>query len=547
MQRKSEQAISGAMQMFFGACDRLFCHAWQINLQCLAVFSAMLGKFFWRAWQIFLEGGADFFRGLSRFGHRGAKSSYGRLTFFLAPLVVPFLMALALAACVGAEQFPAPPVQMPEERELTLLMQIPGTNIPATFAPSDGTGENVVKTVDILVFEVDAAGAGAYLRHIPVRSVEAGNSTSKQLSVRLDATTDVRLIVLANVERLFSADMCRLLEMDSAAGNVSEDAVLNRLVFGMQSPLPTGSSSYGFPMYGRSEPVAPGRRQAVEVEMLRAVARIDIANDISQTRRSIDSVYIFNTKNLGFVAPALDRHGNIAEAPHVPPAARANTLPFGYVFEPNMGVSTPSMEGVIYVAEDLQQEGDATFIVLKTLGASDAEAPQFYRVDIASADAEAVAIRRNFRYRIFIRRITGEGYASAAEAAMAGKRKAIDFEMEMNELGLGNIIFNDRYKLAVSELELGFDAGGSISGKPQGELRVYTTYPVWTASVEASEGFWLSFEGEAEDGSEAEFPSSVHSLIIRARANNSGKARTGKIRLRAGSLKQEILIIQYSN
>ncbi|GHT27542.1 hypothetical protein AGMMS49574_00180 [Bacteroidia bacterium] len=457
------------------------------------------------------------------------------------------LIIMALCSCVG-EEIPThvtPPT--PTDRQLTLIMQIPGTNAPVTYAYSP-SGENEVQTVDILVFKVDSTGEH-YYKHIPVRSIRQDNNTTKKVDIALEAI-DTRLILLANVSHLFTEEMMYLLENDARSGDVTKEDILDRFVFDFNKPWKADDHTGNvFPMYGESGVVQAKSVTVNEIKMIRAIARIDIANEAHNAGWTIDSVYVFNTNNKGFVAPSFDKRGIAVETPHVPSAARANTKGFGYLFAPNAGTTTLSMEREIYITEDMQDGQESTTIVLKIL--HEGKKPQYYRVDLKGADGELIPILRNYRYRIFITGIRGEGYPTAEEAVTATKLPSISSEIEINELGLGKIIFNDQYKLGVSEVKVSFRADGSwegINGETSSySLKVYTTYSNWTASMDESMATWLTFDGANGDGLKMEFPASSHSLGLTVAPNPSGHFRSGTIYLRAGTLLQAITILQEGN
>jgi hypothetical protein len=425
-------------------------------------------------------------------------------------------------------------------------MQIPGTNAPVTYAYSS-SGENEVQTVDILVFKVDSKGEH-YYKHIPVRSIRQDNNTTKKVDIALEAI-DTRLVLLANASHLFTEEMMYLLENDARSDDVTKEDILSRFVFDFNKPWKADDyTGNAFPMYGESGIIQAKSVTVSEIKMIRAIARIDIASEARNTGWTIDSVYVFNTNNKGFVAPSFDKKGAAVETPHIPSAARANTKGFGYLFVPNAGTTTLSMEREIYITEDMQDGQEPTTIVLRIL--HEGKKPQYYRVDLKGADGELIPVLRNYRYRIFITGITGEGYPTAEEAATSAKRPSISSEVEINELGLGKIIFNDQYKLGVSEVQVCFHADGSwegINGETSYSLKVYTTYPNWTASMDESMATWLTFDGSNGDGLEMEFPASSHSLGLTVAPNLSGHFRSGTIYLRAGTLLQAITILQDGN
>ncbi|MDR2496241.1 MAG: BACON domain-containing protein [Tannerellaceae bacterium] len=461
--------------------------------------------------------------------------------------LISLLSFITLFSCAGEEILhdaqPGGSYANDNLKHLTLTLHIPGTNAPATFSYS-AIDENDVKTVDILVFKSSSAGEH-YYKHLHVSNVRNNQTTtSKSIDIDLDAI-DARLVLLANVSYLFDNEMNSRLENDSAMGNVSKQSILDRFVFDF-SNFSTGNiadSDYAFPMYGESDLISANSTVVPEIKMIRAIARVDIAASAHIDGWNIDSVYVFNIKDKGFVAPSFGTRGNITETPRVPIDAKPGTRSFS--FRPNAGVTTPAMEREIYITEDAQSQGSPTCIVLK-INKADSR-PQFYCAKIQDANGGLLPILRNYRYRITITGISGEGYDSAEEAAVMPS-SLVSSEVETDELGLENIVFNSDHKLGVSVLHVNFRADGlssSIDAGSKASIKVFTTYTNWSVTADASMADWLSIEGA--DGLKAERPASSRSLELIAQPNSSGQPRYGRIYIKSGTLRQEITISQDGN
>jgi hypothetical protein len=457
-------------------------------------------------------------------------------------------MIWILSSCLSEEELPVyvPPTPVTADRDLTVVIQIPGTHIPVTYAyPS--IDENEIRTVDILVFKVDASGEH-YYKHIFVPAVSQNNYTTKQLHIHLEPV-DTRLIVLANIHHLFTSEMDYILQLDSIDGNVDKQSLMSQFVFNFTKPWNPYDyeGNDGFPMYGESKQVGADVKEVNDIKMIRAVTRIDIVNETRNSKFVIDSVYVFNTKNKGFVAPSFDSNGAILERPHIPSAAQVNTQAFGFEFTPNAGIVTPVMEREIYVTEDTQETDQPTSIILK-LVYEDGRA-HFYRVDMKDKEGFMLPIRRNYRYRIHLTEVLGAGYPTAREAADASGNLSLSSTVESTELGLTKIVFNDQYLLGVSLPELIFNADGSWAGKTPEELyyslKVYTTYAEWSASWDEDLKNWLHPADKNITGLQVDYPASCLSLDITPLPNTTGETRTGEINLRAGTLQMNITVIQY--
>jgi hypothetical protein len=465
------------------------------------------------------------------------------------------LSLLTLASCVGDEIFfpdqsaggkydDNPGSHATNAKQLTLNIHIPGTNAPVTFAYSE-LDENDVRTIDILVFKITSEGE-YYYRHIPVNKIRNNNSTTnKSLDVTIDAI-DARLILLANVRRLFTDEMNRQLRQDSITGNVEEQSILSRFEFNFIRPWTSQRFNDGeaFPMYGRSSIIPAASTTAGEIKMIRSIARIDIANSTPNAAWSIDSIYIVNSKNKGYVAPSFGSGGAIAEIPNIPVSAAPNAVSFSYPFTANAGVTTQSMEREIYITEDCQTSTThPTGIVLKVI--KPGSKPQYYRADLKDSNGNLLPILRNYRYRIFITGISGNGYETVEEAAVR-PHSSVSSEVETDELGMGNIVFNDDHKFGVSAQHIHFNADGSHEQTADNHttyvLKIFTTYINWSISADALLADWLAIDGS--NNLEAEHPSDARAINLAVAANPSATPRCGRLYLKSGALRQEITITQ---
>jgi hypothetical protein len=466
-------------------------------------------------------------------------------------LTTILLLTVLFFACVDDEKFinPVNPVDPVEpaarDKNVVLTMQIPGTYLPVTYAYSEND-ENEIRTVDVLVFRVDSTGNESYYRHIRVPAITQDNGTTKKVEFRLELV-DSRLAVLANVRNLFTPEMEERLLADSIAGKVTKETVMKRFVFPMSEPA--GKQNEPFPMYGESDLLRSSDNTTGDIKMIRAITRIDIINSIPDDKVKIDSVYLLYTKNKGFVAPGFNAKGEIVGTPNVPGDAEPNTNLFGYKFTPNAGAGSPAMEREIYITEDGQDSDRPTAIILKIC--YEGRPSQFYRVDMLDKDGELMPILRNYRYRINLTRIVGDGYPSAEEAADVPK-PSLASTVETNELGISTVAFNDSYKLGVSTVRVIFKADGSWEGRKSGEesysLKVHTTYSGWSASWRTDElAGWLNLtDAQVENGS-VKFPASRMELNMRATPNTTGKDRSANIRLTAGTLYLDIHVTQYGS
>jgi hypothetical protein len=458
--------------------------------------------------------------------------------------IILFLLLILSSSCLEDERIVNPIEPVAKDKDVVLTMQIPGTYLPVTYAYSEND-ENDIRTVDVLIFRVDASGNEYYYKHISAPAITQDNGNIKKTHLRLDFI-DSRIIVLANVRHLFTTDMNAQLSLDSIQGYVTKETVVKRFVFDMKEPF--GREREAIPMYGESGIIRSSDNVVNSITMIRSVTRIDIVNSILDDKVSVDSVYLFHTKDKGFVAPGFDPKGAMLEVPNVPVEAKANEKAFGYKFIQNAGVACLAMEREIYIAEDLQQSETPTIVVVKIL--REGHPPQFYRVDMFDKDGEMLSIQRNYRYRLNITKIISNGYLTAEEAAIVPEA-SLSSTVETNELGINTVVFNDQFKLGVSTVNIVFNADGSWEEKNPDEafysLKVHTTYSGWTAIWDSTElGDWLNFMDAKEADTSLSFPSTTLMLNMKASPNTTGKIRLGKIRLTAGTLYLEVKVTQDS-
>jgi hypothetical protein len=371
-----------------------------------------------------------------------------------------------------------------------------------------------------------------------------GDGNTKKVEFRLEFV-DTRLVVLANVRSLFTWEMTERLRADSIAGHMTKEKLMKRFVFNMSEPV--GRQNEPFPMYGESDILRSADQIVNDMKMIRAITRIDIVNSIPDDKATIDSVYLLHTKNKGFVAPGFDRQGAIVGTPNVPDDAQPNANIFGYKFVQNAGSVSPAMEREIYITEDRQDTDKPTAIILKI--SRDGHPTQFYRVDMRDRNGELLPILRNYRYRINLTKILGDGYPTAEAADLP--KPSLSSTVETNELGISAVVFNDQYKLGVSAANISFRADGSWDGQANGEesysLKVHTTYSGWSASWKPQElAGWIELTGANMEEGNMDFPASHFELKMKATPNATGKVRNGTIRLTAGMLHLEIHVTQHS-
>ncbi len=474
------------------------------------------------------------------------------------------LLIILFASCVseekGSDPIPKPPF-IDEPRSLTLTIQIPGTNVPTTYA-LETDDENAIKTVDVLVFKVKSEGE-FFHEHIAVNEIINFGSVSnvKQFNITLK-DFPVRLVVLANARNLFTTEFASRLTDAADLGNVVKNDLFKYMVFDFSEPWNTGQINGGailpFLMYGESDIIPESATEISDIKMRRSLCRIDIGVDIMNTSVNgfghyfmIDSVYIFNVKDKGSVAPLFNIDGAIIERPNVPSGASPNKKYFAYKYEENNEKGLSIMERCIYITEDNQTSTPTVLVIKARYKDNDA---RYYRIDLRDNEGRLLPFLRNYRYRINISGMSGEGYLSAEEASAA--TPTLNSSIDTNELELRVIEFNDYYMLGLTTDNIVFKGDGSWEGKGSEDtyysLDIYTTYTGWSVTWKDNNfpGWleWLDENNKMVTDQETHFPSTVTSLKIKVnRFNTYSESRSAKLIIRAGTLFREVTIIQQSN
>lgn len=450
-----------------------------------------------------------------------------------------FHLFILLSSCLSEEKEtgvrPSPPVD--EARSLTLTIQIPGTSIPVTYALNPDA-ENAIQTIDVLVFRVADDGV-FFHEHIPVEKViQPGTLSSiKQFGLTLE-DIDARLVVLANVRHLFNNSLLTLLD-EATQKEYTKEEVMSYFIFDFSMPWNTGQlpgDILPFPMYGESDIIRRTDTGSDEIKMKRSICRIDIGV-ASAGAFEIDSVFIFYANNKGYVAPAFDSYGTILEKPNIPSSTSANTKYFTYKYEANNEKGMNLMESTIYITEDTQNSEKPTTLVIKA--SQQGADMQYYRINLKDKEGYSIPFIRNYRYRIVVTGISGEGYLSAREAAEAPT--SLPSLIDANELELRAVEFNDHYLLGLGTDYILLEDEKAFT------LDVYTTYNCWSAAWKDGQTpswiGWTNTNGENAGNGETVFSSAVTALGLKITENPLPEVvYRATLIIRAGTLAREVTI-----
>jgi hypothetical protein len=441
-----------------------------------------------------------------------------------------------LAACTGEEIIPQPTPPKKDKKTVQIRMIIPEAE-PAFTRAYSKPQEDAMERIDLLVFRADGTGKEHYTAHIQLPSVEREAINSCIARVELPEYA-VRLVAVANVGEMFTDEMNALLESYAALGNVPKRDVLNKFKYYFTRAFDDGRP---FPVYGISGLIGGDDDRLQEIKMARAVCRIDIINEKNSSEWEIDSVFIFNASDMGFVAPDFDEEEDtpLVAIAHVPEESRSIKQPLAFDYVSNAGVKNDAMERCIYLPEDGRTGHDATQMVLSIVRNGE-KTPRYYRLSMNDSSDGDSPLLRNHRYRIHITAVEGHGYASAEEAVY-GDDGEVGTTIEAIERDVEYWVFNNTHCLGVSDECMSFGSSERLSDT----LTVYTDYDGWTAMWKEDLAEWVEIgDASTRETRAISFPSTHYYLPVKVHPNETGKVRSGTLRISSGELVMEITIKQ---
>lgn len=484
------------------------------------------------------------------------RKAYKGKTKYLLSLILPVLM---LASCVLSDEQPEPGESRGGAIDFTL-------NMPASTRSLDGTDENEVREIDVVVFQNSGNGGKFQSRKtVYAAAITPGgvNENQKSFSVEL-LQGSYDLVIFAN-----AGDA-----LDAAALNGKTKAAL---LAALTELLPANGkwvadkSAPGyrpFPMWGDVGVIeitpSTSLTGTSSVTMTRMMSRVDIG--VSASNFQLVSIDVYNYNTEGYVAPfasSWNATGKIATAPSVPAGVRL----LGPVTYSGTAINTTNNECVqeiyIFEAENLtgsaaKESSDRTCLVVG--GVFDANADgdftndsgtTYYRVDFSTGSGAAESfldVLRNHKYSVNIQSVEDDGYDTSLNAFKGGAR--LTAEITPWNLANQSVIGDGQYWLTTSRDDLVFDFRGDTEivvaetnyniieqGFPKGVV-VDEAEITYIPSVAPGEE-WLSLSDSGTDGALKRI------IDITAAQNLETGDRSAKIRIKAGNFTKVINVVQY--
>ena len=488
------------------------------------------------------------------------KLSFGRSLLFLFLIFASF-------SCVY-ENRTTP--ENEEEREITIQIAIPGVQ-SSTLRAMDGAKENMIRTVDVLVFHVGEDGNDYYDYYARVR--KSNNNTegaeTQLLDVILRTKTSQRLVVITNAR----AEVSALLGIDSWK-NSGKNAMLSQLVSTMANvgdQWNTSTDYTALPMWGESDKIditSTTSSLNTSIPLLRMVAKVNVQLDKSKVNPDqfkLKSVRLYNTNTMGRIVPnpsavasgsGIDRL--YVTAPSIPAGAQNYHGPL--VYSGNEAFASPgeldvAMKGAIYTFETAVPTNlnrlNVTGLVIGGMYKNDAKIT-YYRVDFLNNDKSFRNILRNHNYEIKIVAVDGPGYDTPEEAwENYGENMEVTI-LEWDDPGMEHIVFDGQYFLSVSRNQFFFSMDARENKESDNTLVVKTDYPKgWkvigiSSHTTGMTADWLTFKnnnGTNYTATGDTHPNGTECWFTYTK-NTSGKERSVEILLAAGRLQYPVVVTQ---
>lgn len=460
------------------------------------------------------------------------------------------IFAFLLVACTDEVPVPVPPIPpVDNEQDVMIKIAFPSAVSPKTYS-IDASKENEIASLDIFAF---TSGGGdvsndKFAYRVSITGTDISDSNS-------DGSTKT---VIARLKRLFQRQRFIVLANLPATVNLSlepevttQKEIIEQLRFGGSFWRNQSAEHTSFPMWGQTTdsilingsvsgtPVVESMPNLGKVNLIRSMARIDIGVDVYGPNDpalgfgkyfKIDSVYVCNISDSGFVAPNKDYlNATVIE--------KTNTISdriehIGYKYPQGEQI----MARTIYVPEtdsliikNVTDSIKPAFLVVKAFY-YDFSDPYYYRIDF-TADNEYKPLIRNHVYTIDIKGVRTPGFLTL-DSAKRAPLSTVNFSLtlEENDIDLDEIAtHNEQYILAYKANTIYLDWDETSVSIP-----VRTTYQNgWRAS--SSDFSLLTSSGEKDVRGVVDF---------NLQENKSGKPFLGTITLKAGMITREIKVIQ---
>ena len=454
-----------------------------------------------------------------------------------------------------------------------ILPQYTSPDIPKL--RSMGAGEQEIKSLDVLVFDVDGSGSETLTYKYSVRSADISQSgNTVTFKSWLKATNSYNVAIVANASEVKNNGSVQLSNVIAGfTEGMTKTAILSALnVRNTSGWLSDYSNSYtAIPMYGEIKNPTVTSGTISNILLKRMLARIDVEVDTNVTDFILEKVHLCNYNTVGMVTP-LKNISPLDEVNMSPATVPNIELPGS----PQTGVS----DAVIYSGNAVVQD----IYTFESAAASDNNETSrqnatcliiegkykgqtyFYRVDFTYDNSTSnlsnyMPLLRNYKYEVKIINAADIGYDSANEAFNSYsvisnlKTRIISYdEGEMKDIN-----YNGQYYLAMSDDGVLVEKSGVFldetgTGYYPSEFTVQTDYPdgidLSSITVTDQEGSgstvnWINGLAVSPDFVKGNQKLTINVPVSTMESSEPEDVRVAYINFKAGRLQASFEIIQF--
>lgn len=349
------------------------------------------------------------------------------------------------------------------ETEIVFSLQLPGSSTPTRSLDYNGTEENYIENIDVLVFN-STTQAFMYSRQGYNLDPNSGNSTRTFTVSLLPGTCD--LVLLTNARDLLAATFPSGISSGTSRAAV-EKALTHSMTATQKWNADAGTVGYRhIPMFGEKKSVDINVNTdltgANGVSLVRMIARVDVSVLAAATGDfKLQGVYVYNTNQAAQVMPTTATNWNYAQsrvmAPSIPEVSgspiQVTEGPLAYTHRANPAVSA-EYSGDIYLFEALggSKAGYLKNTCLVVSGIYENKL-QYYRIDFidkTSGNDVYLPILRNNRYYVEIQSISGPGHETPDDAFRSLPINITATIVPWNENNLTDIYDDGQYYFSTS-------------------------------------------------------------------------------------------------
>ncbi|WP_353121975.1 fimbrial protein [Dysgonomonas capnocytophagoides] len=440
---------------------------------------------------------------------------------------------------------------------------------------SMGAGEQEIKSLDVLVFDVDGSGSETLTYKYSVRSADISQSgNTVTFKSWLKATNSYNVAIVANASEVKNNGSVQLSNVIAGfTEGMTKTAILSALnVRNTSGWLSDYSNSYtAIPMYGEIKNPTVTSGTISNILLKRMLARIDVEVDTNVTDFILEKVHLCNYNTVGMVTP-LKNISPLDEVNMSPATVPNIELPGS----PQTGVSDAIIYSGNAVVQDIytfesaaasdnnetsRQNATCLIIEGKYKGQT-----YFYRVDFTYDNSTSnlsnyMPLLRNYKYEVKIINAAGIGYDSANEAFNSYsvisnlKTRIISYdEGEMKDIN-----YNGQYYLAMSDDGVLVEKSGVFldetgTGYYPSEFTVQTDYPdgidLSSITVTDQEGSgstvnWINGLTVSPDFVKGNQKLTINVPVSTMESSEPEDVRVAYINFKAGRLQASFEIIQF--